>query len=286
MKLYYHKAKNFGDQLNPWLWDKLIPNILDDDQITAFVGIGTLLNEQLSQRTRKALKRVIFSTGVGYGKRVVKIDDSYKIYCLRGPLSAQALGVPTELAVTDGAILVRRVLNTNSRKVNRFAYMPHFELAGEAWKLVCEELGFGYIDPRWSTEKVLSCISQTEILLTEALHGAIIADALRVPWVPLVTSHTILAFKWQDWCQSMSVEYRPLHMKRLHHPRQKLDFVSPARLVRDWARQKLAASQLIRIAKSSHPILSSDIKIEQLTVELEGRLEQLKQDIAAGCFFY
>jgi hypothetical protein len=36
MKLYYYQdskgVKNFGDDLNPWLWSKLIPDVLDDDE--------------------------------------------------------------------------------------------------------------------------------------------------------------------------------------------------------------------------------------------------------------
>lgn len=290
MKLCYHKVhngkKNFGDDLNPWLWEQLISDVLDDDESTAFVGIGTLLNDNLPNRTRKACKRVIFSTGVGYGKGLPVINDSYKIYCLRGPLSAKALGVSTELAVTDGALLVRQVFKNSNRKLHRFAYMPHHELAGEGWNLVCKQLNFAYIDPGWSTDQILSSISQTEILLTEAMHGAIIADAFRVPWIPVITNPSILQFKWQDWCQSLGVEYRPVYMKRLQHPRKKIDLLSPVRSARDWIRQKKAALELTRIAKHSHPTLSSDTQIEQLTVKLEEKLQQFKNDVKAGYFVF
>lgn len=286
MKLCFYKENNFGDKLNIWLWENLIPGVIDNDESTAFVGIGTLLNEHLPNKTRKAFKRVIFSTGVGYGKGLPQIDDSYKIYCVRGPLSAKALGLPTELAITDGAVLIRRLININSQKIYRFSYIPHYELAGEGWSKVCQQLGFGYIDPRWSTQKILSCINQTEVLLTEAMHGAIVADALRVPWVPIVTNPSILPFKWHDWCSSIGVEYQPVSMKRLQHPRQKIDILSPVRLARDWVRQKLVALQLAQIAKNSHPTLSSDNHIEQLTVKLEERLQQFKNDVQAGYFIY
>lgn len=299
MKLYYCKypdgRQNFGDALNLWLWDKLIPDVLDEDESTAFVGLGTLINDALPRRTPRARKRVIFSSGAGYGKGVPSIDDSYKIYCLRGPLSAQKIGVPAELAVTDGAVLLRRLINVNSDKTYRFAYMPHYDLAGEAWNCVCKQLGFAYIDPGWSIEKILSLINQTEVLLSEAMHGAIVADALRVPWIPIVTHPSILPFKWQDWCLSMGLEYKPVLMKRLHQPRgasggwakpsdSQVDILKPARLVRDWVRQKSAALQLDRIAKSTRPILSTDIQIERVTVELEERLQKFKNDVEAGYF--
>lgn len=290
MKLHYFRdpsgIKNFGDDLNPWLWDKLLSDVLDDDENTAFVGIGTLLNEWLPTHTPKAHKRVIFGTGVGYGGMGgLQIDNSYKVYCLRGPLSAQTLGLQKELAVTDAAVLVRRLINTNTPKVHRFAYMPHVgQIADEAWNSVCKEIGFGYIDPRWSTEKVLSCISQTEILLTEAMHGAIVADALRVPWIPIVTKPRVLSLKWQDWCMSIGVEYQPMRVARLIAPQDKRTIHSLAYSANNWVMRKIAPLQLVCIAKKSMPILSSDTVIEQLTVTLEERLQQFKDDLKTGVF--
>ncbi|NJN90162.1 MAG: polysaccharide pyruvyl transferase family protein [Leptolyngbyaceae cyanobacterium RM1_406_9] len=292
MKLCYYKlpdgAQNFGDNLNPWLWERLLPGVLDDDPTTAFVGIGTLFNSNLPNRTREARKRAVFATGVGYGKGVPVVDDSYKIYCLRGPLSTQALGLPDDLAVTDGAVLLRRLVNLSDRNLHRnlykFAFMPHYELAGEGWKSVCQSIGFGYIDPRWSTEAVITAISQTEVVLAEAMHGAIVADALRVPWVPVVTSRTILSFKWQDWCASVGVDYEPMQTQRVFDPRNQTDLLTPVRTVRHWLRIRSAASRLKQLALRSRPILSSDDQIERLTVQLEERLQQFKDDVAAGYF--
>lgn len=288
MELCYYKLpngeRNFGDNLNPWLWEKLIPGILDNDERVAFVGIGSLLNDGLSWRTRRASKRVIFGTGVGYGKGALKLDESYKIYCIRGPLSAQALGLKDEVGVTDGAVLIRKVFTSTAKKIHRFSYMPHYELAGKGWELTCKELGFGYIDPRWTVEEVLSSISQTEVLLTEAMHGAIVADALRVPWVPIVTNSTILSFKWQDWCSSIGIEYKPSYIERLQHPREKQDFYTPIRVVRDRFRQKRASTALRQVTMNQLPFLSQDSCIETLTDQLEERLYQFQQDVKNGLF--
>ena len=30
MKIYYYKQQNFGEQLNPWLWKKLLPGIFTE----------------------------------------------------------------------------------------------------------------------------------------------------------------------------------------------------------------------------------------------------------------
>jgi succinoglycan biosynthesis protein ExoV len=278
MKLYYYQRpdgiNNFGDTLNPWLWNKLIPDLLDDDASTAFVGIGTLLNEKLLGRTSEARDRIIFSTGVGYLKTLPQFNQGDRIYCLRGPLSAQKLGVDSKLAIADGAILIRRFVEPSSQKNYRFSYMPHHKFADDAWQSACQEIGFGYIDPRWAIDRIISSIQQTEVLLAEAMHGAIAADALRVPWIPISTNSLIYEFKWQDWCQSMALEYKPATLTSVYRERSAISIYS----LRRWWRQKLAMRQLLSIAKHSKPFLSQDSQIERMTVRLEEKLEQLRRE--------
>lgn len=286
MKLYYYKlpdgVKNFGDELNPWLWQKLLPGVMDDDDRQIFVGIGTLINDGMVRRTAKAQQRIIFGTGVGYGKAIPTVDPTFKIYCLRGPLSAKALEVPAELAITDGAFLIRQAFSFGGPKTVKFTYMPHYELAGKGWERVCQRLGFGYIDPRWPVETVLQAIDQTEVLLTEAMHGAIIADAFRVPWIPVVTNASILPFKWQDWCASLQLDYQPNPIDRLHHPREQVDSLAALRTIRDRWRQATAATNLKRVATTVRPLLSSDARCEQASQRLLETLETFKQDWKTG----
>ncbi|MDY6781913.1 MAG: polysaccharide pyruvyl transferase family protein [Cyanobacteriota bacterium] len=303
MKLFYYKrpdgVENFGDRLNTWLWPQLLPNYFDDDETTRFIGFGTLLNNALPRRIPKAKKAIVFSTGVGYEKPLTVIPGSWKIHCVRGPLSAQMLGLPQELAVADGAILARRLFQPTAKKSTSFSFMPHIERAiqaGETWQKICEEIGFSYIDPRWSVERVLSAIDQTEVLLAEAMHGAIVADTLRVPWIPIVTSPKILEFKWRDWCYSVKLKYRPNYLaSRLDsYPRYARGVRSSLRSFRHWgnslqqnglqslnvfqsAPSQSLAGQLLRVAKTARPQLSSEERIEQLTVELESRLSTIAQ---------
>ena len=284
MRLYYHKfddgSVNFGDDLNAWLWNRLLPGYFDDDDETTFVGIGTLLNEALPRRTPLAKRRLIFSTGLGYGEKTFELGPDYTVYCVRGALSAWKLGLDPEAAVTDGALLIRRVYEPNSTKTVKFSFMPHIErIAGEAWKSICDELGFGYIDPRGSTEEVLKQICETEVLLTEAMHGAIVADALRVPWVPLVTSDKILSFKWQDWCGSVDVAYKPIRIAEAFNLRQKPgDPMALARRVRYEVRRKMALHDLQKVSRTALPCLSKESNLESLTCELETRLAKLQCD--------
>lgn len=256
--------------------------MFDDASETVFVGIGTLLNAGMPS----AHRTIIFSSGVGYGRgRLPRMDETWTVYCVRGPLSAQALGLSTGLAVTDGGVLVRRCFQPAKGTLCRIAVMPHGYTSvtvGSEWEAMCREIGFGYIDARWPVEQVLSAIAQTDLLLTEALHGAITADALRVPWVPVRSSRRILRFKWDDWCASMGLTYEPYETATLWpaHPSDS-GFLSRARRT---AKRRLIASQLARIAKVARPQLSEARRLEDATQQLEERLEQLKRDVRSGRF--
>lgn len=315
MKLHYFKRKdnrfNFGDDLNDWLWPQLLPNCFDDNHESVFVGMGTLINDLLPMRVGSAEKVIVFSTGVGYERPLAEVPSNWHIYCLRGPLSAQQLGVPKHLAIADGAILLRRFYKpmSDSKKIS-FSFMPHVYHAiqgGSIWKEICNELGFGYIDPCWSVEQVLEAISYTEVLLAEAMHGAITADALRTPWVPIVTSPRILSFKWQDWCTSIGVSYKPHYLPPLdnaypcfvdrkrasrrsaeyrqlvfqsleHWKNWALEHPTSAHRIFRPMSNEIIAGQLHHVAKTASPTLSADAKIEKLTAQLEEKLDQFRMD--------
>ena len=174
MKLYYFdgkvkefKVSNFGDDLNPWLWDRLLPNVFDGDDKTLFVGIGTLLNDRLPKQSQK----LVFGSGIGYGD-VPTVDHRWKIYFVRGQLSAKALELDAKLGLADPAILVCNFWQSCGEKNFRRSYMPHYHeqvFNGAAWKEICEGQGIHYIDPTDPIEQVLSEIDRSEILLTEAM---------------------------------------------------------------------------------------------------------------------
>jgi succinoglycan biosynthesis protein ExoV len=303
MKLYYCEypegRQNFGDALNPWLWEKMFPGMLDNDPRSTFVGIGTLINDALPRRTSKAKIRIIFSSGAGYGKGMPTLDESYRIYCLRGPISAQKLGVSDDLAVTDGALLLRKVIDlTPISKKYKYSYIPHYDFAGDGWQKACDLLGFGYISPAWKIEEILTKIRQTEVLICEAMHGAIVADSLRVPWIPVKTHPSILPLKWQDWCASMKVEYRPHSLSYLYQPRSSTGgwakgkkasgvrdiLLAPARQARDRVRQHKTARELSELVKTARPSLSTDACLEERLTQLSDCLERVKIDFERGDF--
>jgi succinoglycan biosynthesis protein ExoV len=86
--------------------------------------------------------------------------------------------------------------------------MPHFQSAARgAWHLAAGLAGVRLIDPRGSPGEILQAIGRCKLLLSEALHGVIVADALRVPWVAIRPRVRVHRAKWADWADTM--ELRP-----------------------------------------------------------------------------
>lgn len=204
MKLYYYKAPegNFGDDLNPWLWRHFLPNFFDDNDDQLFVGVGTLLD----QRLPKVKSTIVFGSGARGGD-IPAVYKGWDFCCVRGPLTAKKFNLDRNTAITDPAVLSSLVFRSDKKKLHRFSYMPHYMGAKLGnWKRVCQMIGIHYIDPRGSSLNVFEEIHQTEVLLTEAMHGAILADSFRVPWVPVKSYDFITDFKWMDWQASVNLD--------------------------------------------------------------------------------
>jgi succinoglycan biosynthesis protein ExoV len=276
MKLFYCHIPggNFGDELNTYLWPRLLPDAfsgteqytpkadkavsLADPRSKLFVGIGTLIRSEVPDSATKH----VFGSGFGYGK-IPPQGSNWNFHCVRGPLTAHRLGLAPEKAITDPAVLVGLLPREPIKKIHRFSFIPHWEMAESGdWENVCRLLGINYIDPRWTPSRVIQQINMTRTLITEALHGAIVADTLRVPWMPVASPHTVLRFKWEDWCRSVGVGYAPTPVPTFWQPRPGI-----GRLI-NTAKEARAAVTLFSLMHWGTPILSGDGVVESLTDRL------------------
>lgn len=246
-------VQNFGDELNIWLWDRLLNEKTFRDAPGLLMGIGTLLEWGKIPEERPL---IVFGSGAGYG--VIPSLDDVDVRFVRGPRSARVLGKKHRW-ITDPAILVGNTIDTAivrpDFKVD-CAFMPHWTTAAADSRLEekMADLGIGYIDPTKSVDGILRQISASKLLVTEALHGAVVADALRIPWIPalLAQGHT---FKWFDWCESMGIQYNPvdLNVVGVH-----------------WARDNWPES------------LSNDVEFSNRLIEIQRELDTLRFDIELG----
>ena len=202
-------ARNFGDELNTVLWPRLLPDFFDDDPATRFLGIGSVLDQR---HTGAGLKLV---AGSGYGgyQRPPLLDRRWHIDWVRGPRTARMLALPDALGFGDPASLLPCAGLVPPVSRIRVGFMPHFESAARgAWDAAARAIGIALIDPRGDPLAIAAAIASCHVLLSEALHGAIVADALRVPWIAIEPLAAIHRPKWQDWADSLGLRIRFQHL--------------------------------------------------------------------------
>ena len=102
MKLHYRAIPggNFGDDLNLLVWPEIFPDLNEHHPAATLYGIGTILGGEHDPRALK----VVLGSGLGY-RSTPKLDGTWDIRWVRGPYSAQLLGLSPDKALGDGALL-------------------------------------------------------------------------------------------------------------------------------------------------------------------------------------
>lgn len=194
--------RNFGDELNSLLWPRLLPDFFDQNQATRFLGIGSILDDR---HEPKAVKLVAGSGYGGYQPQIV-LDETWIVHWVRGKRTARLLGLPPALGIGDPASLVPLAGLTPTRENRDIGFIPHFEsVIRGAWHEVAARAGATLIDPRDDPQTVITAIGKCRMVMSEALHGIIVADALRVPWIAIRPLAPVHRPKWFDWAETLDL---------------------------------------------------------------------------------
>lgn len=299
MNLYFYRGEkpNFGDELNTWMWPKLIEGVWDQGDNSMFIGIGSIIYDFFP--TDK--KKIVFGAGYGGYTPLPKIDKNWKFYFVRGKLTAKALGIDEKLGIGDAAILLRSCVKHQVKKRHKVSFMPHWEstFIGN-WQMACELASINYIDPCAPVDDVLDNILASELVITEAMHGAIVSDALRVPWIPIQPLSGIHSMKWFDWASALDVDLKPsqiassslLEFAVLFFNEKNPSISGKLRrrggFLLNVAPQKFAqraAEKLLAISKTES-FLSSDLAIERSHSQMLSKLDELVLDLGRGKLIY
>lgn len=207
MRLIYYKSElNVGDALNPWLWSRLMGSLLDDDPDHAFLGIGTILVQGYVKQARKI---TVFGSGARSRRTLPDFSAAeWDLRFVRGPKTSRLTGAAY---VSDPAIILPRLLPGEDTRQG-VGFVPHFKTDPKTVQEVAAQLNARVISPAQDVEAFVKELTTCEQVICEAMHGAIIADAYRIPWAGLRLDVAYKAgasnvFKWRDWCESIDAPY-------------------------------------------------------------------------------
>ena len=284
------RARNFGDELNALLWPALMPTGWFETAGEAlFLGIGSVLDG----RHPTGLRKIVAGAGYGGYEAPAALDRSWIIHWVRGPRTARALNLPEGAGLGDPATLVGAIAPPPlPGTAGPVGFMPHFESAQAGdWARAAALAGLRFIDPRGEPAQVLAEVRDCRVLLSEAMHGVIVADALRVPWIAIRPRMRIHRAKWADWGDGMGLVPRwrdlpatswteALRAHPLASPRAGRHLVAAGAPLLGWltpaAWADRAAAALHDAARAT-PQLSADAALDRAVSRMRGALEILRR---------
>ena len=204
MKVFYHKMNggNVGDDMNATLWHALLPGLDEVTTAAWLIGAGTIVDSRLNALPGR---KIVMGSGVRPGAKRVDANGDVHFAAVRGYLSAAACGLEPSAAVCDPGFLVASVWPRDASRSEKIGFVPH--VYSERYSSIARaaaEIGFEVISPTLDIERFLQALARCARVYTESLHGAIFADALRIPWARVCAcsiyyeSREVADFKWTD----------------------------------------------------------------------------------------
>lgn len=288
MKLVYFQDPkgNFGDDLNPWLWERLLPRQIDGDASSGLLlGVGTILEPWFVEELDPQAQKYVIGSGGGMTVPPIIPDETWQIHAVRGPLTAAYLGLDADRAATDPAMCVGRYYETPSRKTGGVGFMPHHvALRQWDWRKTCDDAGLIYLDPHADPIETFGKIANCDLVLADAMHAAIVADALRIPWIPVQINPVNYVGKWHDWGASIRV---PMHFQPLPNLYDPLRQTTVGQLLEHGPRRTVyelrrkssareatkAVERLQALAKDYQSFISKDEDFDRAVSDFEERLD-------------
>lgn len=203
IKLHWASSKpNFGDQLSPLIVECVSGRPVEHASVDKcdLVALGSLL-----QRVKNHWwSRRLHIWGAGFIEDGKKLSCRHHVHALRGPLSAERLGLSEPVAYGDPGLLADRLLDgRHIPKKYRLSIIAHYKDKGSPMlKALCEQ------NPDARVVDVFSCpmdilhdIAASHCVVSSAMHGLIAADALSVPNCRVVLSDQLRGgdFKFRDY---------------------------------------------------------------------------------------
>lgn len=209
MPTFWHLGRsNFGDDINPWFYSQLTASKVawQDTDKPHFMGIGSIA-EKLNQRS--------LILGSGFIEPLIKKSPKKprKCFSLRGELSCEQLNVYPEF-MGDPVCFVDKIYSPKINKTNKIGVIPHVSEYKKIKSNFSDDLTYQLIDPSMDSLTVIDSIASCKKIVSQSLHGLIVADAYSIPSVWLEPSVNMMGgfFKFRDYFSTTDYKKEPISM--------------------------------------------------------------------------
>lgn len=196
-------AQNLGDALNPWLYERITghrPRPAQERTRRKLLAIGSII-----QQARPG--DVVW--GSGLNGKVLAPDGSIRLpdrleaidfRAVRGPLTRDLLvqaGGHVPETYGDPALLTGRWVPSPAKRAGTVV-LPHFSDHVQAVNEMPDGDGLTLLRIDAPVEELITAINQAERVVTTALHGIVVAEALNVPVTFFRLGEEEALFKYED----------------------------------------------------------------------------------------
>jgi len=218
--LYYCRTQNFGDALNPLIFERVlgVPVHYAKKRRAELCGIGSILDGLvaspaiLNMLTRACLPPIhVFSSGFTFPSQKPEARPIRKmvVHAVRGKRTRQqlidlgVLAAEQPVAYGDAGLFAPFLLTRDVPKKYFCGVIPHVaeKDCAEVGALAKAIHGSVVIDFEQPPLKVLEQMAACEVIVSSAMHGLIVADALGTPNIWMKVSDRIIGgrHKFDDY---------------------------------------------------------------------------------------
>ncbi len=200
LPLWWHVGRpNFGDDINPTFFGMVsgqCTRFASDRRLPHLLGAGSILE-------RATPTSVVCGSGLLQSPQR-RVTPQPTLVAVRGERSLEAFAPRGDVFLGDPIVLVDAWATRGERR-HRFGLVPHVRSVSR-WRQR-NTRGLHLIDPGLPPWQVVEEIGACETVLSQSLHGLIVADALGVPNVWIAPSRDMVGdrFKFDDYFSTLDV---------------------------------------------------------------------------------
>lgn len=205
MPLHWHVGRpNFGDDINPFFFEAISgkPPRLDVTRNGPhLLGIGSILGQ--ANRFSKVL-------GSGFiAPTALFTERPAEIIAVRGEKTAQLAQAGTEVLLGDPLSLADVVFPYDGAPEYELGLVPHISAVAHMRKICPPNIKL--IDPAGEPRAVVRAIANCRNVMSQSLHGLIVADAYQRPNLWIAPSGEMMGgrFKFDDYFSTLDRDKQP-----------------------------------------------------------------------------
>jgi hypothetical protein len=204
LPVFWHVGRpNFGDDINPTFFGRLIGarvRFAPDRTQPHVLGAGSILGHATPTSV---------VCGSGFLRPPRGPLRPGELVAVRGALSAEACGADDRTLLGDPLVLIDQFVERPAPR-RTFGFVPHVTAVARWRRLAGRDVPL--IDPAWDPWRTVAEIAACEVIVSQSLHGLIVADAMGIPnvWVAPGDEMSGGRFKFDDYFSTLDRGKQPV----------------------------------------------------------------------------